>query len=105
MPGKLLFGYDRARSGGDCTESMGVRTGIYIEGYLCDERGLWGRENVAKYDIREADGKPLLWDGAPTEHMMCPAEAQWREHLADTYRRVAGELKQAGIARAEWERL
>ncbi|MBI2298945.1 MAG: hypothetical protein HYU66_08360, partial [Armatimonadetes bacterium] len=78
-------------------QAMGVPIGLYIEGYLCDERGVWGREHVAQNDIRKQDGTPLLWDGAPTEHMMCPAAEGWRRHQAETYRRVAGELQPSGM--------
>jgi len=78
-------------------QDMAVPIGLYIEGYLCDDRGVWGQDNAGKYDIRKADLSPLLWDGAPTEHMMCPAAKGWRDHLSNTYRRVAGELKPNGM--------
>lgn len=80
-----------------CAQDMGVPVGLYIEGYLCDERGMWGRDHVPACDIRKKNGEPLLWPGAPSEHMMCPAARTWRSHLADTYRRVAGELKPNGM--------
>lgn len=79
------------------TEKAGVPVGLYIEGYLCDERGLWGREHVDDCHIIRKDGKPLLWGDAPPEHMMCPANATWQEHLSSTYRRVAAELKPMGM--------
>jgi len=78
-------------------QDMGVRVGLYIEGYLCDERSVWGQENVSRCDIRKKDGAPLLWGGDSPEHMMCPASDGWRDHLAETYRRVAGELKPDGM--------
>ncbi|MGC8667290.1 MAG: DUF6259 domain-containing protein [Chthonomonadales bacterium] len=78
-------------------KQMGVPVGLYIEGYLCDERAQWGKENVLKYGIRKADGSPLLWAPGSTEHMMCPAASGWRSHLADTYRRVAAELSPSGM--------
>ncbi len=78
-------------------QEMGVRIGLYIEGYLCDDRGVWGRGNVSKCDIRKKDGQPLLWPGAPTEHMMCPATAGWRRHLTETYKRVTAQLKPNGM--------
>jgi len=78
-------------------QAMGVPVGLYIEGYLCDERGVWGREHVSQCDIRQKDGSPLLWPGAPMEHMMCSACEVWRQHLADTYRRVAAELQPNGM--------
>ncbi|MBT7299297.1 MAG: hypothetical protein HN849_07290 [Victivallales bacterium] len=78
-------------------QDSGVRLGLYMEGYLCDERSVWGRDRVSSLDIRKQDGKPLLWPGTPSEHMMCTATAGWREHLAKTYQRVAGELKPDGL--------
>lgn len=78
-------------------KAAGVPIGLYIEGYLCDDRGVWGREHVSRYDIRRRDGEPLLWPGAPHEHMMCPATDGWRRHLAETYARVAAELQPSGM--------
>jgi hypothetical protein len=78
-------------------QDSGVRLGLYMEGYLCDERSVWGQKHVAEYDIRKEDGKPLLWPRTPTEHMMCTAATGWREHLAKTYERVAGEFHPDGL--------
>lgn len=92
-----LGGLEAMRGAIAQAQEMGVPIGLYIEGYLCDDRGIWGSENAAKYDIRKADGESLLWPGAPTEHMMCPAAEPWRAHLAATYARVAGELEPNGM--------
>ena len=92
-----LGGLEAMRAAIKEAQDMGVPIGLYIEGYLCDERGVWGRENVLKYDIRKKDGKPLLWPGTPTEHMMCAAAKGWRGHLARTYKRVTAELKPNGM--------
>lgn len=92
-----LGGLDTMRAALQQAREMGVPIGLYIEGYLCDERGVWGRKNVDRNDIRKKDGTPLLWPGAPPEHMMCPAAEDWRNHLAETYRRVARELKPNGM--------
>lgn len=78
-------------------QSAGVRVGLYVEGYLCDERGVWGREHVGAQSLQQQDGTPLLWPGTPTEHMMCPASTVWREHLASTQQRVAAELAPDGL--------
>jgi len=79
------------------TKKAGTRIGVYIEGYLCDERGVWGREHVNECHIIRKDGSPLLWAGAPKEHMMCPANRTWQDYLASVYRRVAEELKPSGM--------
>ncbi|MCC6446705.1 MAG: hypothetical protein IT210_25050 [Armatimonadetes bacterium] len=76
---------------------LGVSVGVYIEGYLCDERGVWGRNHVAEGHIIRSDGSPLLWDGAPMEHMMCPDSPAWRSYLPSIYRRVARELSPSGM--------
>ena len=76
---------------------LGVPVGLYIEGYLCDSRAAWGRENVLANDIRTPDGKSLLFPGTTSEHMMCPASEKWRDHLARTFQRVAGELQPSGM--------
>ncbi len=77
---------------------LGVPVGLYIEGYLCDKRSVWGKENVARFGIRRANGalQPYGSEDSP-EFMMCPAAAGWRDHLAQTYRRVAGELRPSGM--------
>lgn len=92
-----LGGLDALRGAILEAQSAGVRVGLYLEGYLCDERGVWGREHVHANDIREEKGTPLLWPGTPTEHMMCPASVVWREHLAATEQRVAAELAPDGL--------
>jgi hypothetical protein len=78
-------------------EQTGTRVGLYIEGYLVDERGEFGRDHVGQWHIIKADGEPLLWPGAPSEHMMCPACEGWQDYLAGTYKRVAGELHPNGM--------
>lgn len=78
-------------------QATGTRVGLYIEGYLVDERGEFGRDHVGRWHIIQADGQPLLWPGAPTEHMMCPAVEGWQDYLASTYKRVASELSPDGM--------
>jgi len=78
-------------------QDQGVRMGVYIEGYLCDNRGVWGKPNVPANCIVMENGKPLMWTGSTSETMMCPAAQPWREHLADCYKRVANELQPDGM--------
>jgi len=78
-------------------KQSGVPVGLYIEGYLCDERGVWGRDHVEECHIIRRDGSPLLWEGVPPEHMMCPSYRVWQDYLAGVYRRVAGELRPSGM--------
>jgi hypothetical protein len=58
---------------------------------------VWGKENALKYDMRTQDGKSFMYPDTTTEHMMCPAALGWRNHLAETYKRVAGELAPSGM--------
>ncbi len=78
-------------------EAQGVPIGLYIEGYLCDDRCQWGKDNVDANDIRQKDGTFILYPGTTNEHVMCPASPGWRDHLASTYGRVASELKPSGM--------
>jgi hypothetical protein len=78
-------------------EASGVPIGLYIEGYLCDDRCAWGKANVDASDIRQKDGTFILYPGTTNEHVMCPASPGWRDHLASTYGRVASELKPSGM--------
>jgi len=78
-------------------QKAGVRVGLYFEGYLIDERSLWGRQHVDKCHIIRHDGSPLLWRPDSTEHMMCSAYPLWQDYLAGVFRRVAGELKPDGM--------
>ncbi len=90
------------------TQNGGVSVGLYIEGYLCDQRSLWGRDHVKEAAIVQRNGSPLMWPGLP-EHSMCPAYPPWQDYLASVYRRVAGELKPMGMyidehgLTAEWQ--
>jgi len=78
-------------------QNQDVRVGLYIEGYLVDERGVFGREHVNDWHIFQGNGQPLLWDVGSPEHMMCPSVAGWQEYLASTYQRVASELHPDGM--------
>lgn len=78
-------------------KQLGVPVGVYIEGYLCDIRAQWGRDNVLRYAIQTAKGEPLLYSPGGSEYMMCPATKEWRDHLAATYQRVAGEIRPSGM--------
>ena len=78
-------------------KELGVPVGLYIEGYLCDERAAWGKENVLANNMRDQEGKSMIYGGEGSEHVMCPAALGWREHLAGVYRRVAGELQPSGM--------
>ncbi|MBC7289279.1 MAG: hypothetical protein H5T86_14815 [Armatimonadetes bacterium] len=78
-------------------KELGVPVGLYIEGYLCDERAQWGKDNVLANNMRDREGRSMIYGGEGTEHVMCHSAPSWREHLAGVYRRVAAELKPSGM--------
>ncbi|MCX7597792.1 MAG: DUF6259 domain-containing protein, partial [Armatimonadetes bacterium] len=78
-------------------KELGVPVGLYIEGYLCDERAQWGKEKVLANNMRDRNGNSMIYGGEGTEHVMCHSAPGWREHLAQTYKRVAAELKPSGM--------
>jgi hypothetical protein len=92
-----LGGLDKMAAAIAYAKAQGVPLGLYIEGYLCDDRAQWGRDNVLASDIRGQDGKWVLFPGTTNEHMMCSAATGWRKHLAAAYGRVAAELKPSGM--------
>jgi hypothetical protein len=92
-----LGGLKTMRDALAAAQAQGVRTGLYIEGYLCDNRGVWGQENVPKYGMRLEDGSLMGYTPEGGEYMMCPATEGWRNHLAETYKRVVGELRPDGM--------
>ncbi len=80
-------------------QDAGFPVGVYLEGYLCDERSLWGRRHVEEGHILGKDGTPLRWGGGTThpEHFMCPGSRVWQRHLAGVYSRVSADLKPRGM--------
>jgi hypothetical protein len=78
-------------------QEKGVRVGLYLEGYLVDERSVFGREHVKDWGIVAPNGQLALWEPGSTEHFMCPSVAGWQDYLAATYRRVASELHPDGL--------
>ncbi|MCX7599702.1 MAG: DUF6259 domain-containing protein, partial [Armatimonadetes bacterium] len=92
-----LGGLEKMAAAIALAKDLGVHVGLYIEGYLCDERAQWGKENVLANNMRDREGNPMIYGGEGTEHVMCHSAPGWREHLAQTYRRVAAELKPSGM--------
>ncbi len=78
-------------------QADGVRIGLYVEGYLCDERAAWGREAVMAACLRREDGTAKTYPNTPSEVMMCPAAPAWREHLVEVQRRWAADLQPDGL--------
>lgn len=74
----------------------GIPVGLYVEGYLLEERGPLGSGAGKGWQIRGADGKGLYWPGA-SEMFICPWVAAWRDVQVETYRRLLGMFPARGF--------
>jgi hypothetical protein len=77
-------------------QGRGVRVGLYIEGYLLEEKGLLGQAHGKEWQIRLRDGEPLYWPQS-TEMMTCSHAPAWRETQAQTYAARVRELEVDGM--------
>ncbi len=68
----------------------GVRTGLYLEGYLVDERSRIIEDVGNAWQIVDKNGEKKFWPGN-REMFMCPAVEEWRNYFSQTYKRVAEE--------------
>ena len=74
-------------------KDQGVVAGLYLEGYLCDERTVWGDANFEHSAMRNRDNSiPTLMVGDTLEYFMCPAEENWREYLSNAYAQAAADI-------------
>ncbi|MDX9979152.1 MAG: DUF6259 domain-containing protein [Lentisphaeria bacterium] len=74
----------------------GVRVGLYIEGYLLEERGQLGAAHGAEWQIVQRNGERLYWPNG-SEMMICPAVPAWREVQLSTYEARVRELEVDGM--------
>jgi hypothetical protein len=74
----------------------GVPVGVYIEGYLLDERGKLGRGHANDWQIIGAGGKGNRWPDS-TEIFVCPGVQAWRDIQAATYAAKCRELDIDGM--------
>jgi hypothetical protein len=95
--------YDRFRGGGEAfrqaiakVQARGVPVGLYIEGYLLDERGKLGREHGRRWQMLGADGSRSYWPDS-REMYACPAVSEWREVQCSTYAARVRELNVDGM--------
>ncbi len=77
-------------------QRRGVHVGLYIEGYLLQERGKLGRKFGKQWQLIDWRGRPRYWPGS-TEMMMCPWVKGWREVQAATYAAKVKELDVDGM--------
>jgi len=74
----------------------GVPVGLYIEGYLLDERGKLGRAHGANWQLMRADGAGARWPNS-AEIYVCPGVEAWRAVQAETYAAKVRELDVDGM--------
>jgi hypothetical protein len=74
-------------------QAQGVPVGLYIEGYLLEERGRLGRQSGKAWQIRGADGTALYWPEC-SEMYACSFAPQWRQVQASTY---AAKVRELGV--------
>lgn len=70
---------------------LGVQTGLYLEGYLVDERSRVIETVGDAWQLVGADGEKRFWPGN-REMFMCPAVMEWQDYFSRVYRRVAEEI-------------
>ena len=95
--------YDEFRGGREALrkavaeiQAQGVPVGLYIEGYLLQERGRLGQEFGKRWQLIGRGGDGLYWPNS-TEMFVCPHVAQWREVQASTYAAKVEELDVDGM--------
>ena len=95
--------YDYLRGGRDALASaiaavqgQGVPVGLYIEGYLLEERGKLGQQSGKAWQLVGQDGKGRYWP-ACTEMYACSFVPEWREVQASTYATKVKELNTDGM--------
>ena len=77
-------------------QKQGVRAGLYIEGYLLQEKGKLGAAHGADWQIVQRNGERMYWPGS-TEMMICAAVPEWRQVQASTYTTRVQELGVDGM--------
>jgi hypothetical protein len=92
----LKGGADAFRRAIADVQRQGIQVGLYIEGYLLEEKGRLGQAHGKEWQIRLRDGQPLYWPQS-SEMMICSAVPAWREVQADTYASRVRELDVDGM--------
>jgi len=77
-------------------QERGVPVGLYIEGYLLQEKGKLGRAHGKEWQLYGPDGKGRFWPGS-TEMFICPGVRAWQRVQADTYAAKVRELDVSGM--------
>ncbi|MBL7044562.1 MAG: hypothetical protein ISR77_38405 [Pirellulaceae bacterium] len=77
-------------------QAMGVPVGLYIEGYLLQQRGKLGQQFGPKWQLVGSDGQGMWWPDSD-EMFVCSGVDAWREVQASTYATKVRELDVDGM--------
>lgn len=91
--GTLKGGTNAFREAISGIREQGIRVGLYIEGYLLQEKGRLGRTHGRDWQIITRGGDPLYWPDS-TEMMICSHVPAWRDVQAGTY---AARVRELGV--------
>jgi len=89
-------GRDAFRKAIGGVQAQDVPVGLYIEGYLLQERGKLGQKYGRAWQLVGRDGKGRYWPKS-TEMFVCPYVAAWHEVQASTYAARVRELDVDGM--------
>jgi hypothetical protein len=78
-------------------QDAGVPVGLYIEGYLVDERSRVGRAHGRDWALKRPDGSIAYWAPDSPEMFICPGAKGWQDYLTGVYRRVREETSAIGF--------
>jgi hypothetical protein len=95
--GNLLSSAEMFRQAVEVTQAQGTPVGLYIEGYLADERSLVGQAHREEWGWRGRDGRVHYWSPGSTEFFMCPGAEGWQQYLQQTYARVRQQTGAIGF--------
>ncbi|MCS7254632.1 MAG: DUF6259 domain-containing protein [Armatimonadetes bacterium] len=95
--GDRLTSADEFRKAVTALQQKGVPVGLYIEGYLVDERSRIGKAHREDWGLRNPDGSVQLWEQGSPEFVMCPGAKGWRDYLTSVYQRVRRETNALGF--------
>ena len=94
--GYLAGGIKAFRQAIKGVREAGVPVGLYIEGYLLQEKGKLGQAHGHDWQIVTQRGERLYWKDS-TEMMICSGVSAWRTVQAETYAARVRELDVDGM--------
>jgi uncharacterized protein DUF6259 len=89
-----LGGLDNFHTGIEQSQDQDIPVGLYIEGYLIDERSTVYQEHGQEWEMIKSDGSV---DHQGSEVTMCPYPDDWQDHMRALYADVAEETNAAAM--------